>query len=58
MCGEDVVPCCGCGGSLGSTFGTYVYFKFGLGMLGKLVMILILMLSAGQALLEADREAA
>jgi len=27
-------------------------------MLGKLVVILILMLSTGQALLEADREAA
>lgn len=36
----------------------YIFFLFGLGMLGKLVMILILMLSTGQALLEADREAA
>lgn len=35
-----------------------IFFLFGLGMLGKLVMILILMLSTGQALLEADREAA
>ena len=35
-----------------------IFVLFGLRMLGKLVVILILMLSTGQALLEADREAA